>query len=84
MKIGIVCPYAYDVPGGVQFHVRDQAEELRRRGHEVSVFAPVETEYSEDGFVNAGKTFARNLARKSQSLRRRGVLCNVTKMGTLP
>ncbi|MDU5315986.1 MAG: glycosyltransferase family 4 protein, partial [Varibaculum cambriense] len=58
MKIGIVCPYAYDVPGGVQFHVRDQAEELRRRGHKVSVFAPVETEYSEDGFVNAGKTFA--------------------------
>lgn len=58
MKIGIVCPYAYDVPGGVQFHVRDQAEELRRRGHEVSVFAPVETEYSEGGFVNAGKTFA--------------------------
>ena len=44
MKIGIVCPYAYDVPGGVQFHVRDQARELRRRGHEVSVFAPVETE----------------------------------------
>lgn len=58
MRIGIVCPYAYDVPGGVQFHVRDQAEELRRRGHEVSVFAPVETEYSEDGFINAGKTFA--------------------------
>ncbi len=58
MKIGIVCPYAYDVPGGVQFHVRDQAEELRRRGHEVSVFAPVETEYSENGFINAGKTFA--------------------------
>ncbi|MDU7516372.1 MAG: glycosyltransferase family 4 protein, partial [Varibaculum cambriense] len=58
MKIGIVCPYAYDVPGGVQFHVRDQAQELRKRGHEVSVFAPVETDYSEDGFVNAGKTFA--------------------------
>lgn len=46
MKIGIVCPYAYDVPGGVQFHVRDQAQELRKRGHEVSVFAPVETDYS--------------------------------------
>ncbi|WP_122821123.1 glycosyltransferase family 4 protein [Varibaculum vaginae] len=58
MRIGIVCPYAYDVPGGVQFHVRDQAEELRRRGHEVSVFAPVETDYSEEGFINAGKTFA--------------------------
>lgn len=58
MKIGIVCPYAYDVPGGVQFHVRDQAKELRKRGHEVSVFAPVETDYSEDGFINAGKTFA--------------------------
>ena len=58
MKIGIVCPYAYDVPGGVQFHVRDQAQELRKRGHEVSVFAPVETDYSESGFINAGKTFA--------------------------
>ena len=26
MRIGIVCPYSWDVPGGVQFHVRDLAE----------------------------------------------------------
>ena len=30
MKIGIVCPYSWDVPGGVQFHVRDLAEVLLR------------------------------------------------------
>lgn len=40
MKIGIVCPYAWDVPGGVQVHIRDFAEELLSRGHEVSVLAP--------------------------------------------
>ena len=27
MRIGIVCPYSWDVPGGVQFHVRDLAEQ---------------------------------------------------------
>ncbi|UNO39019.1 glycosyltransferase family 4 protein [Streptomyces sp. MST-110588] len=42
MRIGIVCPYSWDVPGGVQFHVRDLAEHLIRRGHEVSVLAPAD------------------------------------------
>lgn len=42
MKIGIVCPYAWDVPGGVQFHIRDLAEHLIRLGHEVSVLAPAD------------------------------------------
>ena len=27
MRIGIVCPYSFDVPGGVQYHVRDLAEQ---------------------------------------------------------
>lgn len=40
MKIGIVCPYSWDVPGGVQFHIRDLAEHLIRLGHQVSVLAP--------------------------------------------
>ncbi|MEU9116996.1 glycosyltransferase family 4 protein [Streptomyces sp. NPDC048483] len=44
MNIGIVCPYAWDVPGGVQFHIRDLAEHLIRRGHEVSVLAPADDE----------------------------------------
>jgi phosphatidylinositol alpha-mannosyltransferase len=39
LRIGIVCPYSFDVPGGVQFHIRDLAGELIGRGHEVSVLA---------------------------------------------
>lgn len=42
MRIGIVCPYAWDVPGGVQAHVRDLAETLQTLGHTVSVLTPVE------------------------------------------
>lgn len=40
LRVGIVVPYSFDVPGGVQFHVRDLAEALIARGHEVSVLAP--------------------------------------------
>jgi phosphatidylinositol alpha-mannosyltransferase len=40
MRIGIVCPYSLDRPGGVQLHVSDLAEVLTARGHEVSVLAP--------------------------------------------
>ncbi len=40
MRIGIVCPYSWDIPGGVQAHVRDLAEKLLSLGHEVSVLAP--------------------------------------------
>lgn len=42
MRIGIVCPYSWDVPGGVQYHVRDLSEVLVGRGHEVSVLAPAD------------------------------------------
>lgn len=42
MRIGIVCPYLWDIPGGVQAHVRDLAETLIALGHEVSVLAPGE------------------------------------------
>lgn len=44
MRIGLVCPYAFDIPGGVQLHVRDLAEYLLTLGHEVSVLAPVDDE----------------------------------------
>jgi phosphatidyl-myo-inositol alpha-mannosyltransferase len=40
VKIAIVCPYAWDRPGGVQSHIRSLAPALRRLGHEVRVFAP--------------------------------------------
>lgn len=41
MRIALVCPYAFDDPGGVQTHVRELAERLQRGGHEVEVLAPV-------------------------------------------
>jgi phosphatidyl-myo-inositol alpha-mannosyltransferase len=42
VKIGIVCPYSWDTPGGVQFHVRDLAAHLIGLGHDVSVLAPAD------------------------------------------
>jgi phosphatidylinositol alpha-mannosyltransferase len=42
MRIGIACPYSWDVPGGVQQHIRDLAEALIGLGHEVSVIAPAD------------------------------------------
>ncbi len=42
MRVGIVCPYAWDMPGGVQAHVHDLTEALIRRGHDVSVMAPAD------------------------------------------
>ena len=42
MRVGIVSPYSFDVPGGVQNHVLDLAEALIALGHEVSVLAPAD------------------------------------------
>jgi phosphatidyl-myo-inositol alpha-mannosyltransferase len=42
VRVGLVCPYSLDVPGGVQNHVKDLAETLIGLGHEVSVLAPGE------------------------------------------
>ena len=46
MRIGLVSPYPWDVPGGVQYHVRDLAETLTRLGHSVGVLTPAEHEES--------------------------------------
>jgi phosphatidyl-myo-inositol alpha-mannosyltransferase len=40
LRVGIVCPYSLDVPGGVQAHVVGLAVALERLGHTVSVLAP--------------------------------------------
>jgi len=42
VRVGLVCPYTWDVPGGVQAHVRDLADSLLEGGHEVSVLSPVD------------------------------------------
>ena len=56
MRIGIVCPYAWDAPGGVRSHVADLAQTLIARGHEVSVLAPID-EHDEvpDWIVDGGR-----------------------------
>ncbi|MCX6440928.1 MAG: glycosyltransferase family 4 protein [Actinobacteria bacterium] len=59
LKIGIVCPYGWDIPGGVQNHIRDLAEFLLAAGHLVSVLAPAIDETSlPDYVVSAGKPIA--------------------------
>jgi phosphatidylinositol alpha-mannosyltransferase len=42
VRIGVVCPYSWDVPGGVQEHIRDLAEALIDLGHFVSVISPAD------------------------------------------
>ena len=37
MKIGLVSPYVYPLPGGVTEHVRYLYEGLRLRGHHVRI-----------------------------------------------
>lgn len=59
MRIGMVCPYSFDVPGGVQAHVLQLAEVMRARGHEVSVLAPASPHVAlPDYVVSAGKAVA--------------------------
>lgn len=56
MRIGMVCPYSWDVPGGVQVHIRDLAEEFIARGHEVSVLAPGDDDAAMESYVvSAGR-----------------------------
>ena len=56
-RIGMVCPYGWDTPGGVQTHIRELTEHLITEGHHVSVLAPVSDDSLEieDYVVNAGK-----------------------------
>lgn len=59
MRIGIVCPYSFDTPGGVQNHVRDLAETLIGLGHYVNVLAPAVDEEALPPYVTAaGRTIA--------------------------
>ena len=57
IRIGMVCPYGWDTPGGVQTHIRDLADHLIEEGHYVSVLTPVSDDSvdSANYVVNAGK-----------------------------
>ncbi|MRH93063.1 glycosyltransferase [Nocardia sp. SYP-A9097] len=59
MRIGMVCPYSFDVPGGVQAHVVELAQVLIERGHKVSVLAPAADDTPlPDYVVSAGRAVA--------------------------
>lgn len=59
LRIGLVCPYGWDTPGGVQSHIKDLAEYFISQGHFVSVLAPVTHESNLPGYlVSAGKPIA--------------------------
>ena len=56
MRVGLVCPYTWEVPGGVQQHIRDLAEALMGLGHEVSVISPADDDTPlPDYVVSAGR-----------------------------
>ena len=46
LRVGMVCPYSFDVPGGVQNHVLGLARYLRQAGHRPYVLAPGELGHS--------------------------------------
>lgn len=54
MRIGMVCPYSFDVHGGVQAHVLQLAEVMRERGHVVSVLAPASPHVTLPDYVVSG------------------------------
>ena len=56
LNIGIVSPYGWDAPGGVQAHIADLRQYLVAKGHSVSVLAPSgDEEKLPEWVVNAGK-----------------------------
>ena len=54
MRVGMVCPYSFDEPGGVQAHVLDLAYELINRGHDVRVLGPASEDTPLPDFVTRG------------------------------
>ena len=54
MRVALACPYAWDDPGGVQVHIRELAERLRERGHEVVVLAPTREPPSAAWVISVG------------------------------
>lgn len=60
MKVGLVTPYVYPVPGGVNQHVRYLYENLRKRGHDVRILTSSHglQRASEGDVIRIGKGFS--------------------------
>jgi phosphatidylinositol alpha-mannosyltransferase len=56
VRIALVCPYSWTVPGGVQSHVLGLAQALRERGHEADILAPADGPVDLPGFVAVGRS----------------------------
>ena len=54
MRVGLVCPYAWDTPGGVAAHIDDLRLALMRLGHEAIILAPAEDEDALPDYVTSG------------------------------
>jgi len=62
MRLAIVSPYAWNVPGGVNSHVTSLVGQLEQRGHDVWIIAPAGTvthpaKNLPEKFILAGRTF---------------------------
>lgn len=55
MRVAIACPYAWDAPGGVQVHIRQLADHLRRRGHQTLILAPAAGGTADGELVDVGR-----------------------------
>jgi len=55
LRIVQVSPYSWDVPGGVQVHVRELAAQLRALGHTVLILAPGSAREQRDDTVIVGR-----------------------------
>ena len=54
MRVGLVCSYSFDEPGGVQAHVLDLAERLREMGHHSEVLGPASADTPLPEWVTRG------------------------------
>ncbi|MCH7719038.1 MAG: glycosyltransferase, partial [Chloroflexi bacterium] len=55
MKIALVSPYDWTVPGGVNSHCAHLKEQFMAQGHEVRIIAPASRAIQEENVITIGK-----------------------------
>jgi phosphatidylinositol alpha-mannosyltransferase len=70
MRIALVSPYDYSVPGGVNNHIGQLAREFNRLGHEARILVPNSEQVTDQNVINASSSvipvpFAGSIARIS-------------------
>lgn len=55
MKVALVSPYDWDVPGGVNTHVAALAHHLRGHGHTVKILAPAARDVDDPDVITLGR-----------------------------